>query len=406
METILQYGVLVGVAIVFLIICYVFLGKKEAPKKQVVNNNIEPLKKEKKVIDYGSIYYDAKKREEERKKSGVTRLEEAMKKEHVAVKEAIDAAEATIDWHHEKPDIRLRTKEELAKEALRIVSLQSGVPVERLTEDESEVKVEIPPATAVVDFDEMAETKIMPVITEEMIQAQVKKEPVKPNVYGLEAYEFTYGKADRDDLDALEEITNKVCVELGLKNQEELAEIIDAKPIEKAFMNMQRAYVLTKTNWMLVLAVLCFVGIAKQPRYKAFYIVLEKTLGLLPSVDEEQLSALVAVLVVKHIWDKRGYSRDEFVKYIETYLAPFIDSVPLDSKVYEVLERMNCIELVKKEVPFTELVGANNESIKQASRTISTLVELYESTLLSQAELTCIGLYLSEGYMNVMLEEK
>lgn len=405
METILQYGVLVGVAVVFFIVCYIFLGNSEKPKKTVVKNTTPPLKKEKKIIDYASIYYDAKKRQEEERNAGIELFEEAVVNEHEAVQDAVDAAEATLDWHYEKP--KEKTVEDLKQEALRIVGLQKGVDPNSLTEDNLTSKDFISKDNS---FDDSGATKVIPVISEAMLAAEAKKAAkTKSNsqqINGLADYSYTYGKPSTEDLEALEKVTVKACMELGLNTQTEFDQLLNTAAIKKSFRHMQRAYVLNQTEWMLALAVHSFVALVNEPKYKAFYLILEKALHLLTSISEDELAALVAVLILKRKWDKKYYTKETFINYMEVYMKPFIDMVPIDSKIYEVLEKMKCIELVDNNVSFIETIGANDYHIEDSSPTISSLASLYETTLLAKAELTCLGLYLAEGFINIVLDNK
>lgn len=391
MEIIMQYGVLVGVSAAFLAVCYIFLGQGSKPKKVEKRQPTEPIKKERKFVDYGALYFEEKSREEQENNDEIKRLEDAMNSEHEAVQDAIAAAKVTMDWHHEKP--KVRTKEDLAEEAIRIVSLQAGIT-------QPEEKVAIPYQET--NFDENGETRVMPRITEEMLEkAKIQEEVQKPKIFNLDTYSYTYGVPDADDMDALEEIGKIVCEELGLQEQAQLTDCVNTKALKKAYLNMQRAYVLNKTTWMYALASVALVGAVRTPRYKALYLVLEKTLDLLTKIEEEQIAALAALLCLKNNWNKQEYTKENFETYIEMNMGKIIDMVPVDSKVYEILERMQCIEIVDKPTPFAQLIGADEDAIQNSSRNVSTLADLYSSTLMARSELTCIGYYLAECYVEV-----
>ena len=141
--------------------------------------------------------------------------------------------------------------------------------------------------------------------------------------------------------DRADKILNQFLTELKEKNPEGLS-ISQDPDFQYSLFNVQKAYARTGDKDLGDILVNILVDRTKETNRNIKQIVLNESLETAPKLTKSQYSALSVIFIFKYTRYTGMVSLDEFPKYFDHLVSPFIPSLVKNTTCYQHLEYAGC----------------------------------------------------------------
>lgn len=209
-------------------------------------------------------------------------------------------------------------------------------------------------------------TRIMPKITEELVQEEPEIEPANEEAApymsivdtAVAQYTAAFGILNPNSEEDARYITEYVFTQAAIDSEEVLTGMLEYISVQEALLQVQKAYVTTPTEWMRDVLTDAFCDVLKQPQSSTLYLVALDALKSLVSLQKGHLQALAIALIVQYSKNSNNYSLDNFRHYVTKYIEPLISDLPTQDDIYQQLEYLRCTS-TSGEVRFDQILRSS-----------------------------------------------
>lgn len=209
-------------------------------------------------------------------------------------------------------------------------------------------------------------TRIMPKITEDLVQEEPEVEPANEEVVpymsivdtAVAQYAAAFGILNPNSEEDARYITEYVFAQAAIDSEEVLTGMLEYISVQEALLQVQKAYVITPTEWMRDVLTDAFCDVLKQPQSSTLYLVALDALKSLVSLQKGHLQALAIALIVQYSKNSNNYSLDNFRHYVTKYIEPLISDLPTQDDMYQQLEYLRCTS-TSGEVRFDQILRSS-----------------------------------------------
>lgn len=347
MEILTPYLVLLGVAVVFFIICYKLFSKPNPPKskKRSKKVNLETTKPDTQQIDYGAMYY----REGE--------LEEAAKDilKTNEILESEQASEITSDENAISNTVNLEGLAKYAKD-----EDENSKPVDEIVHEEDATlvlpRLEVEKSLSVEEVssktDELDKTRVLHIND---LQAELQKDIEEEKTTtefdaldlnnALQAFREKYPNIDPVIMAEIKDMTKEAFTAANILTNEQLRDSLRNVVVHDAIFNIQRAYAISPTNWMKNIALNIFADVVQAPHYSMVYLIANRALSIISQMSLSQFNALSLTLLNKYAWNAFIYSAENLRNYASRYAEPFSQNLTTEEQAFSQLEYLQCLKV-------------------------------------------------------------
>lgn len=377
--TYLPYIVLLGVILLFLLICYVLF--KEPSKQESKDTD---YKQEQEGVVHHKDYYkktsniynakeDLSKVEKSRKYDNNDDTESIV---YIAKEEYIRSSEPVkyqVDTHRLNSDSTVTN-----------ISLQNPNPVP-LAVAEKEITMVLP--KPVYEPEDTADaTKIIPIVPKEVqiheenkgekkslehtvvmeairdYEEKYKEEELSLNddreyyiTKAIEQYKASFGVLNPESMELVREITEEAFSAIDLDDAAMLGPVLQHMVVEEALLSMQKAYVAMPTEWMKEISINAFKDVVLEPKSSTRYLVAFDALKVLVHMQLGHLQVLAMTLLLQYSRNSNNYSVENLRHYVRKYMEPFLSHIPRDNDMYQQLDYLNCTSKEQESVTLANL---------------------------------------------------
>lgn len=167
---------------------------------------------------------------------------------------------------------------------------------------------------------------------------QIAQDVFKANFYQL--------ASDAEDVarTRAEEITEKFLEKLEQENQEAISQAKDPD-FQYALFNVQKEYARTGDVDLGDLLVDMLVDRTKEESRTLLQIVLNESLSVAPKLTPDQLAALSIAFLFRYTVFQSISNLDSLNQYLDTFVAPFVNSLTKKASCYQHLEFAGCVSI-------------------------------------------------------------
>lgn len=163
---------------------------------------------------------------------------------------------------------------------------------------------------------------------------------IAQDVFDANFYKLS-GIASETAKDRADKIVNQFLTELKEKNPEGL-NIAQDPDFQYSLYNVQKEYARTGDKDLGDILVDILVDRTKETNRNIKQIVLNECLETAPKLTKHQYSALSVIFIFKYTKYRRMISLDEFTKYINHVISPFVPSLLKSATCYQHLAYAGC----------------------------------------------------------------
>lgn len=138
-----------------------------------------------------------------------------------------------------------------------------------------------------------------------------------------------------------EELTDEFLAELKERNAEAIASV-ESPGMQHALFTAQKEYARTGDKDLESLLVDILVDRAGTTERSIKQIVLDEALVVAPKLTAEQMDALTVSFLLTRTQNHTVQSLDTFLTYLDSHIAPFVETLAKDTSCYEHLEYTGC----------------------------------------------------------------
>lgn len=329
-EGYLPYLVVLGVIILFLIICYWLFKEKK-------HESDDPFEVPSEEIHTGDYYRSSRRKDE-------PILPPIKEPESVVLPFKQESVEDTVATRVENP----------ASETMAIAIDPNEIDAGKKADADSTMvipKTVEGPDKEAIDADV---TRIIPVVKEDVKDDEpisysraIPKRGDEFTENALERataqYMAAFGVTNPKSKVLVEEITEYAFRYAGIHTEQELSQLLENVVIDEALLAMQKAYVATPTDWMRDMAVEAFKDVVQTPKSSTHHLVAFDSIKLLARLNLGQVQAMAITLLLQYSRNSNNYSLESFRHYVEKYIEPFLSDLPKQEGPYSQLDYMHCI---------------------------------------------------------------
>lgn len=366
MSAYIPYLVVLGVILVFFLVCYLVFrdgdtseATLDTSSDSVVNTDYYARKRR----DHGAEYY----REEQKANDSLEQTGEQdmattfvpLSKEHVGSEfetamENTPAASLSNDFGITEGDSRLG--DDIVSD-LDMTKPMLKIPTEPSASSEADLELtrriqRIMPAS--VEGAEAANdaTRIIPIVREPLTKeettnletAQDTKEPGLTDLIALGTSHFmsSFGAINISTKEQVLDITTTALERLGITESGELQALLENIVVQEALLCMQKAYATTPTSWMKETAIEAFIDVVQEPKSSTPYLVAFDALRILPHLQLGHFQIMALALLLQYSRNSNNYSLEHLQHYVDKYIEPFLSELPREESMYRQLDYLRC----------------------------------------------------------------
>ena len=138
-----------------------------------------------------------------------------------------------------------------------------------------------------------------------------------------------------------EELTDEFLSELKKRNTEAIASV-ESPGMQHALFTAQKEYARTGDKDLESLLVDILVDRAGTTERSIKQIVLDEAIAVAPKLTAEQMDALTVSFLLTRTQNHTVRNLEKFLDYLDSHIAPFIETLASDTSCYEHLEYTGC----------------------------------------------------------------
>lgn len=366
MSAYIPYLVVLGVILVFFIVCYLVFrdgGPREDVAKQATDSVANADYYARKRRDYGATYYGAEsKTADEVSETTEQELAETfvpLSKEQVGNEfdSALEDSTTTSLGREFAASVKERRLGDDIVSDLDMTKPMLKIPTEPASTMDPDLELtrriqRVVPAG--VEGAEAADdaTRVMPVISDSLEKdtkngytaSDGNHGPALTDLIALGTSHFmnSFGAVSPSTKEQVLDITTTAFERLGITESAELHALLENIVVQEALLCMQKAYATTPTAWMKETAIEAFMDVVQEPKSSTPYLVAFDALRILPHLQLGHFQILALALLLQYSRNSNNYSLEHLQHYVDKYIEPFLSDLPREESMYRQLDYLRC----------------------------------------------------------------